>query len=189
MSVMLDQQLLNELEGRWRSQGALVADYLAPGLSDDEMQALVTPLGLRLPREARLWWGWHNGTVADAPNLAWDIGPSRAFFSLELAVEESLGGREDLEGCGWQAGWIQVTSDRSRIYIDCSGDDNEPVSVWAVDWELDNPVAPTLGSFGDLVSTWITAIDLGAWKWNADRNGWDWDRDKLTPEIQRLGVT
>jgi hypothetical protein len=96
---------------------------------------------------------------------------------LELAVEEFLGGREDLEGCGWRTGSIQITSDRSRIYIDCSGGEDEPVPVWAVDWELDNPVAPTLASFGDLVSTWITAIDLDAWKWNADSDGWDRDWD------------
>jgi hypothetical protein len=58
---VLDHELLADLEAAWRSQGAEIAGLLAPGLGDEAMAALLQPLGLTLPEEARIWWGWHDG--------------------------------------------------------------------------------------------------------------------------------
>ena len=79
--ILLDRAVLAELESRWQSQGAPIVSALRPGLSDDEMDRLTEPLGLSLPREAREWWGWHNGAPRPAPysHTAWEIGPSQEF--------------------------------------------------------------------------------------------------------------
>ena len=40
---------------------APICDHLQPGLDNEAMAAITDPLGLRLPDEARVWWGWHDG--------------------------------------------------------------------------------------------------------------------------------
>jgi hypothetical protein len=83
-SRLLTEHLLEELAERWRALRAPIADSLRPGLSDAEMDALVSPLGLRLPHEARVWWGWHDGTDSDL--LSHGIGNQIVPLRLAQAV-------------------------------------------------------------------------------------------------------
>jgi hypothetical protein len=57
MTTLLSEALLEEFAARLRAQRAPAWDAAQPGLSDSEMERLVRPIGLRLPFEARLWWG------------------------------------------------------------------------------------------------------------------------------------
>ena len=60
----LTVDLLEQLAERWRRQRAPITEALSPGLDEEEMDALIAPLGLSLPVEARVWWGWHDGVAA-----------------------------------------------------------------------------------------------------------------------------
>jgi hypothetical protein len=84
---MLDIGLCEQLELRWISQGALLAGRLRPGLTEIQMDALTEPLGLRLPVEAQLWWGWHDGAADGGYAISRELGPGRQFLSLSAAVE------------------------------------------------------------------------------------------------------
>ena len=77
--------MLELLADHWRRQGAPIAESLRPGLTENEMEELLGPLGLRLPREARMWWGWHDGASGEGSARA--IGPPVAFVPLVSAVE------------------------------------------------------------------------------------------------------
>ena len=54
--ALLDQALLDQFDARLRALGAAIVDAWAPGLTDDQIDALVCPIGIDLPEEARVWW-------------------------------------------------------------------------------------------------------------------------------------
>ena len=85
---LLDDELLGQLEGRWRKLGAFVARASRPGLTDDQIDALTLGAGLSLPEEARRWWRWHDGADPQVPGVAAELGPGRAFLPLADAVTE-----------------------------------------------------------------------------------------------------
>ena len=104
MPERLSIELLDELEQRWRAQDAPIADQLQPGLSHAAMDALVAPLGLRLPDEPRVWWSWRNG--ARGADLGVPVGFSHD--SLQHAVE-----------------WAEF---HRRLACEVAG--NDPTSMW-----------------------------------------------------------
>jgi len=73
--TLLTTDLLDRFEARLRGAGAPIVDAWAPGLTDAQIDELVRPLGIDLPKEARVWWRWHNGVDREA---------SRRFSSLIL---------------------------------------------------------------------------------------------------------
>src|SRR4051794_40938184 len=89
MPRLLDKPLLEELHQLWHQQGAEVAGALAPGMADEDMDALTEPLCFRLQGEPRTWWGWHNGVLVSTPR-GWDVGPDFGIYSLPQAIDEFL---------------------------------------------------------------------------------------------------
>lgn len=67
---LVDRELLEALEQRWRDQGAAISWHVQVGLPEEEMQAIVSPLGIRLPGEALAWWGGHDGVPMSAGRSA-----------------------------------------------------------------------------------------------------------------------
>lgn len=100
----LDSELLARLEAAWTAQSAPIVDHLAPGLTDDEMSEIVSPLRLRLPLEARAWWGWHDGVPWRGDGEATPergLGPGLEYMPLRDAVKDYLLDRKifsDVEG-------------------------------------------------------------------------------------------
>lgn len=84
----LDQNLCEQLKQRWILQGAPLVEHLRAGLGVTEIDALTSPLGLRIPIEARRWWGWHDGAGGGTDPLLGKLGPGREFLSLSQAVDE-----------------------------------------------------------------------------------------------------
>ena len=80
-----------------------VLNYLRPGLTDAEMDALTEPLGIVLPEEARVWWGWHDGTdphfidPIQGGKFAM-LAPGRIFLSLGDGVKQC----QSLREVGWE---------------------------------------------------------------------------------------
>jgi hypothetical protein len=91
---MLTVDQLAQLKLGWETLGLVgVLDHLRPGLTDAEMDALTEPLGIVLPDEARVWWGWHDGTdplVIDPIQGAKFamLAPGRIFLPLSHAVRQ-----------------------------------------------------------------------------------------------------
>lgn len=189
---MLTVDGLEQLLDRWRSAGAPIAESLRPGLSEQAQDAIVTPLGLRLPHEARVWWGWHDGTNTTTASYA--IGLDLLYLPLEKALgvykrqlhvaatvasgDDSLS-PEDV----WPDNWlpISIRGNGAMMVCDCSVPEGSPTPIRHVDHEFFNqavdPVAPSLGT---VVSSWIDALDTGAWTFNPGLKRWDHDPSRLS---------
>jgi hypothetical protein len=191
--------MLEELADRWRRHGAPVGDGLQPGLVGEQIDALTAPLGLRLPTEARVWWGWHDGVYASRVRWAREreVVPGLEFLPLAEAVRRcidmrviSLDWHKSAAGAEpdpwWGPSWFVLTDAGQAGIIagDCAIPDGAPTPIRCVDPpEPGNvPSTPILGSLGALVQGWIDAFDQGAWTYT-DR--WQIDAEHR-PAISRL---
>jgi hypothetical protein len=156
---MLDTQLLEELEDRWREQSPAVLQRMQPGIDDDEIDRLSAPLGYTIPEELRRWYRWHNGSTGSP------IIISRCFSTLSDDVAATLDFEADEEK--WKKGWLQVMDEKPLMIFDCRGGVSEPVPVWHFDYAFDFPTRPVFESIGDMVSFWIELIDDGHVSWDA----------------------
>jgi cell wall assembly regulator SMI1 len=89
--LVLSGDLLDDLKARWIVQRAPIVEHLRPGLSEAEIDAITMPLGVRLAREARTWWSWHDGVVETRESGAASryLGPADFEF-LPLAEAAQL---------------------------------------------------------------------------------------------------
>ena len=87
------------------------------------MDALVGPLGLRLPTEARVWWGWHDGTEIDLLShaIGHDILPRRLAQAVEkhgellqVAADVTADDKTHEHHDFWRREWFPVRSATSR---------------------------------------------------------------------------
>ncbi len=183
MAHVLSVELLEDLEKRWRDQRAPIAERLQPGLTVDEMETAVAPLGLELPEEAKVWWGWHDGAACA------DLGVPVAFSyaSLQHAVESAEFHRnlanevmpEDPTWM-WNWSWLPWSSDISgaALVIEARADMQvSPVSVHLKDDSADVPEsAPSMGT---LVSWWIELFDRKASVYDRASGHWQIDGARI----------
>jgi cell wall assembly regulator SMI1 len=190
---LLDDALLDELEGRWRELGAPIAKALRPGLSDEQMDVLTAPFGVRLPREARRWWAWHDGATAAPGREPELIGPGISFLPLVDAVTR----REMIKGVlrdavgeqigpGWKQTWLPLNSSKYSVVIDCQVAFEDPVPVYSFSFEFGATREPGCRSIGELVTIWIGAIDRGAWSFNRAEGRWEYDWERLDPDVESI---
>jgi cell wall assembly regulator SMI1 len=198
-SPLLSLTQLERLEELWAEQGAPLVEHLQPGLTNEEIERELEPLDLRLPCEAALWWGWHDGVPSGQPR---DMGgPVFRFLTLADAVREYHSSRRVAEGAArtedeadhlWHPSWFPITNTGygAVISCDCSVAEGAPTPIRAVHWghneESDVPVAE---SFGQMVAWWIDAIEVGAWRYDTGLGRWEIDRQRLPDpslELTRL---
>jgi cell wall assembly regulator SMI1 len=163
-------------------------------MADREIDALVAPLGLELPHEARVWWGWHDGSEVELVShaLGNGIGPLR----LARAVEEYRGlldaatdvatgddtlAPEEL----WRRQWFPfAVPRRGHLAVQCGTGTKAPTPIRLVEFyfheESQEPIALSLGA---VVSVWINAIESGAWTYDPALPGWR-THPELLPPIQ-----
>jgi cell wall assembly regulator SMI1 len=197
---LLTEERLEALAARWREQGAPIADDLRPGLDNGALDDATVPLGLRLPTEARVLWGWHDGTESSLTSHA--IGLDLLFLSLGDAVaryrqEDAAAGVAVGDGSPpeetWQATWFPVAArgDGAVMACDCSIPEGAPTPIRYVHWDKSGsgsrvPVAPSLGT---VAAWWIEAIDSGAWHYSPQRMRWEADPGRLSnPTLERTGL-
>lgn len=194
---LLTFELLDQLEARWRTQGARIADVLRPGLPEARIDELTAPLGLRLPYEARLWWGWHDG--ADEPlgarTLEYGMTPLLNFAPLnmaakwyperrEIALDTDMGDADEF----WSPTWFPIAQ-LGNVACECDVEDGAPSPILDVDYHHgDVPGAVAARSFGEMVSWWIEAIDSGWWRFDQTAQRWQRDLDRLPLERGRTGL-
>jgi hypothetical protein len=191
---MLSEGLLEALAERWRSQRMSIIDALRPGLSDAAMDELTRPLGLKLPHEARVWWGWHDGADAGSPFTSY-LGPLRVFSPLAAAVRATAQTRETMQDSAgdldeeWRASWLMLGAGGETTVIDCAVSDDAPVPTRY--YRFDDPAAGNGGvpSLGTLVRLYIDAFDRGAWSYDPIGKVWSGDPTKNNPATAHLHLT
>lgn len=200
--VVLTVDLCEQLLAGWRRQGAPIAGNLAPGLSEAEMDELTAPLGVVLPDEARVWWGWRNGPrePPGPTGIEGYLGPMFGFYSLEDAVEaygaremvrdsiemgRRMGGRLELE-VEWPAHWLPVIDTGSSLQILLNCADRALAPVQAMDLQDRTDHQPVAATFGEMVTVWVQALDSGAWCYDDERRFWGVDMERLPVELQDL---
>jgi hypothetical protein len=184
---VLSPALLSDLEARWHAQGAPIVKLLRPGLSDEEMDEATRPLGVKLPAEARRWWGWHDGAAADRAGAGCaELGPGRPFLPLSVAVRVSMEIQDVLRqiwdgtlGPDWRPGYISMDGTELPPVMNAGVGNDEPVPVRAFVFDGPDAATPGTRSIGELVDLWIRAIDAGAWLYNRDRKNWDYHLERV----------
>lgn len=189
---MLTIEQLEQLKQHWEKLGLVgVLNYLRPGLTDAEMDDLTVPLGIVLPDEARVWWGWHDGTD---PHFIDPIqggkyamlAPGRIFLPLSDAVGQCQTLREVIwEGKEphdlWRQ-WLPLNTLEDPTMLDCTPD--AAARVFRLEFQSDRRLGlPTLGT---LVDAYIEAFDAGAW-WlehpGHDDSRWQQDIEMIDERI------
>jgi cell wall assembly regulator SMI1 len=196
---LLSLTQLERLEALWAEQGAPLVEHLRPGLTNEEIERQLRCLGQRLPREAVLWWKWHDGVLSGKSDIMG--GPQFRFLTLGGAVRVYHRSRNVAETAArtseeadhlWHPSWFPITETGygGVIACDCRVATQDPTPIRMVDWggkeDSDVPVA---GSFGQMVAWWIEAIDCGAWSYDPDLNRWEIDHQRLRDpslELTRL---
>jgi hypothetical protein len=182
MPGSLNRDLLQRLEAAWRAQGALIADALAPGLTDAEMDHLTTAAGLKLPAEAQLWWSWHNGVTTLTPPESGDIGPNVGFYSLPQALEE-LNNEivRELAPTTWLP-LAQITG--GLLCIDCAAPETAPVH--RIDWQTG--FLQGTDTMGETIELWLRLYETHTWAWNP-AGWWDFNEDRAPDWIDHIYIT
>jgi cell wall assembly regulator SMI1 len=206
-SPLLSPEMLTDLERQWQRQGVPLLEHLRPGLPRSEIDALIAPLGLRLPVEARTWWGWHDGARTNGPSVRRTIGAGFEYLPLAEAVEQYRLCREASEQVAsteghprpmsepeywWRPQWfpITLTGYGGVVACDCSVGNDSPTPIRMVWWAGRESFAePVAQSFGQVVSWWIDALRTGVWRYDAGRDKWQVDHgllDDPSRELTRL---
>jgi cell wall assembly regulator SMI1 len=197
-SPLLSPGMLDDLEQQWQIQGAPVLEHLRPGLAGPETDAIVAPLGLRLPVEARTWWSWHDGAnTKGGPAVLRTIGAGFEYLPLAEAAEQyrlcreaSVQAAETARQAGpasepeywWAPHWFPVTLTGygGVVACDCSVDSGGPTPIRMVWWAGRESFAePVAQSFGQMVSWWIDALKTGVWRYEEGPKQWRVNHERL----------
>ena len=181
---MLDDAFLAEFDDRLREVGAPIVEAWAPGCTDEEIDAVLAPLGIDLPEEARRWWRWHNGTRDAAPMAHRNIG-ARSLLRLEDAADEYSAGCREMRQLFGVDGLLPAVSDKPRIFFACSASGAGAVPVY-VQGDIDAPV-PALPSIRTLLAAWMQLIETGAWALDGG-GAWELHLERVPAHLLRLGI-
>ena len=170
MPELLTLELLGRLDRALGDLGALIVECWEPGLTREQMDALTEPHGFRLPDEAALWWGWHNGATPGS-----ELTPQRE----PLALNEVMAGFEIEQGAMSDAfglrRLVRAVSEQPWLWFDCRGEHDAPVPVYA-GYKSDRPWVAA-ESIGDMVLILIAELEAGAYSTD-ERGEWNepnWD--------------
>lgn len=182
---LLNREILSAYDAQLRRAGVPVEAWARPGLSEKEIVDAVSPLGLSLPYEARVWWSWRNGEEPAAERHLWRPGRSRG-LALDEAVARYRQSRKVAERGAegwpgktqddlWRRAWFPLVVDDGApvTVIDCSVGEGAPTPITFVDWEeLHTPTLPSARSLGEMISWWTDALMCGAWTFDPSTGTW-----------------
>lgn len=183
---MLTTEQIDRLVDALVRQGAPVVDLLAPGLSDREMDELTAPLGMRLPDEARTWWGHYNGAPVRPGDESRDpaLSPSWWWAPLEVVVAHREEVRAWVDPDMWLKSWLPVAVGGYDLVIETAVESGQPSPVHLIDFEGDDENVgechiPALPSFGALVDAWTAALAGDAVRFVPDLGHFTIDFDRV----------
>jgi hypothetical protein len=179
-----EHELLEGFLRALRRIEAPVADNLAPGLSDEEIDALLEPVGITLPEEARVWWRWRNGPDPAAPFASTRFA-HRGFISLQNEAGYYSDRLEyDGEELGF-GGMLQPVTERTEIFFYCRVDRDETVPVY--EGPQGEPPELLLPSIGALVRRWTEVLESGYVSAVTPDGVWHFDDERAPSEDQLIG--
>jgi hypothetical protein len=194
---VLGPTLIAAYEARLRDLAVPLEEWDTPGLTDDEMKDTVASLSLRLPQEARIWWGWHNGSPGyGLAKIAVPVGDK--LLSLTEAVEVHKECRDlavrlvepDMPELAnpddrWSASWLPITGPQTPTVIDCSHPELPITPVRSINFQyVEASKDVGAASLGQMVTWWIGAIDTGAWQWDRSQHKWRVEPHLLDPDFK-----
>jgi cell wall assembly regulator SMI1 len=194
LTRLLDAEQLHRFETLLREHDVPFEEWTRPGLNDADIDATTSPLGLRLPREARIWWRWRNGTIHGGRRKL--PGPWHEALSLEGAVDQYRQFRQIAHNTApdwpqnnpdiiWHPSWLPIIRTTQPIAIDCDVPEDAPTPVLLVDWQ--NPERfdkPRASSLGEMVAWWIVALETDVWYWNEAEGWWRTRRERLDSQMR-----
>ncbi len=189
------RKLLDEMEGIWRAVDPTLPDDLAPGLSPQELDEITAPLGLRLNRDAKTWYGWHNGTkTGHSQGYGAEIGAYfGSFIDAEIAVRvyhRKLAVAEEfaelcgsLGAAGWDPTWfpLWVTIGGDVVNTDCSVPPGVSAPVRIRVKDIDEPRRVIAPSLTEVVQQWLDLYRLGYYYWNTAHHRWTFNDSLESP--------
>jgi hypothetical protein len=184
MTIMLDGALLDRFDASLRALGAPIVDAWAPGVSDGEIDALMLPLGVDLPTEARVWWGWHNGTRDDAPPISRSLG-FRDVTRLQDAAEIYAIDIEYQQPVFNVNGLLTPLSGKPNLFFACRDAVDGRVAIYTQN-DIETP-RRVLPSIRELVLAWIALIENGAWSIKPD-GIWQLHAANIPPGLAELQI-
>ena len=183
--------LLQEFEHELSRAGVPVEQALSPGLERDQVGGIFDHLGLPVPDEIAVWFGWHNG-VTSLP-LWGKAFPRFEFYPIE--VVESRYAREGGQPLGysdreWNPNWIHLLGDNNGMAIECGEPTNAAPHVRPLDiageWgtQTDNGYFQVV-SLCTPVTWWIESLRKGEYTWHPEARAWDWDFGKPYDRVEK----
>jgi cell wall assembly regulator SMI1 len=199
LTRLLDEDQLRRFATLLRERAVPLDEWTRPGLNDTDIDATISPLGLRLPREARIWWHWRDGTIHRGRRKL--PGPWREALSLQGAVDRYRELRQIARDTAsdwpqndpdllWHPSWLPIIGTAQPTALDCSVSVDAPTPVVHVDWaDLDRSLQPRFSvprasSLGEMVDWWIMALEADIWYWNEADGWWRTRRERLDPQLQ-----
>ena len=199
-TVRLDHNMLASYEAELRGQGVPVHQWLRPGLTSTEVDALVAPIAVELPAEAKLWWEWHDGPIEQ---MEWEaLGPNLPFRDLTRTIERYRDMRQfvmtELDPDGpprddpdwwWHPTWLPFAGDgKFLLGLDCSGAVDAPVPLRSIVWsdqddEWRKSWHHPLGRWSPGV---LEALLNGGWTWDQATNRWKVDARLVPLQLNRI---
>jgi len=160
--------LLHELEDLLDEVGSPFSSYALPGIDDDQIDELLTPLGFLVPTELREWFRWHHGARTDT-RLPKEPSLGPGWWEL-MTIPEALVDRDQWINSatdpdeGWLVGqWLPFAyggADHPRLVARLENSTDELVCVgW---WNyMESYEAPPEGSLADVVDVFLRALREG----------------------------
>ena len=173
------QELIEQLDRWLRSNRPNYYSYLLPGLTDDELRAFETTLGVELPTDFKLLYAWKNGQVGQdeclVPNLEW-LKAEWVISRSSIAPKVELDGfvtwnHQEMWESGKSQNWVSFLTDSSGndYVLDLIGVyDNKPgqiVSYWNDAIGCDEIIHP---SFYKWLETVVIALERGLFTGDED---------------------
>lgn len=197
---VLDLTLIGALESRLRAR-CVPVDEWKPGLDNSEIVEILAPVGLSLPIEGRVLWGWHDGAPGEGmDNQLGPVGP--CFLDLASAVECYKDYRQvvtdiverdlpplDDPDFRWSSTWLPFVGWQLPAVLDCAVEEGMPSPVRVI--SMEDPLGsakPIADSLGEVFERWIHALDVGAWQWQVDRSEWTRHSERLDQSPRASGL-
>jgi len=114
---------LERIEIQWSRQDVPIARHLSPGLTNQQIDEIMAPTGIRLNEVHRALFRWHDGAMSNDPDLSRDSRDTALFGMLQF---RSLAGMVEY----WQGPWVQQGLDFARDITDELG----PHGPWGPNW-------------------------------------------------------
>ena len=163
------QELIERLDRWLRLNRPNYHNYLLPGLSDDELRAFETTLGVELPTDFKLLYAWKNGQAGQGkclvPNLEW-LKAEWVISSSRSVPKVQVGGLVEWTDEMWERdknqNWVTFLTDSTanEYVLDLIGVyDNKPgqvVSFWSDEIGSDAIMHP---SFYKWLETTVLALE------------------------------